>query len=215
MTGTRSGGLPWAPPITHQHLPPPGPHAESRWPRSTGQDSTQRRGPGWQGAARSSAVVALFCGAGTSGFRVGGGVRHLEEPRHRCSSRSWIALGSQPGLLLSLIPVFGCRSHLIHIPMSTLHNLPETLTAWELGKGKGQLMGTGRYQGGGEVAVSRKQEAPKAPGRQYSIRPQHPQCWASCEPPWRDKAVTLEAPSIHPMQTCHKICPRPGRVGSV
>lgn len=84
------------------------------------------------------------------------------------------ALGSQPGLLLSLIPVFGCRSHLIHIPMSTLHNLPQTLTAWELGKGKGQLMGRGRYQGGGEEEVSRKQEAPKAPGRQYSIRPPPP-----------------------------------------
>lgn len=46
-------------------------------------------------------------------------------------------LGSQPGLLLSLIPIFGCRSQLIHIPMSTLHNLPQTLTAWELGRGEG------------------------------------------------------------------------------
>lgn len=53
-------------------------------------------------------------------------------------------LGSQPGLLLSLIPIFGCRCRLIHIPMSTLHNLPQTLTASELGKRKGQLMSGGR-----------------------------------------------------------------------
>ena len=33
-------------------------------------------------------------------------------------------LGFQPGLLPSLIPIFGCRSRLIHIPMSTLRNLP-------------------------------------------------------------------------------------------
>lgn len=53
-------------------------------------------------------------------------------------------LGSQPGLLLSFIPIFGGHSCLIHIPMSILHNLPQILTALELGKGKGQLMSRGR-----------------------------------------------------------------------
>lgn len=71
-------------------------------------------------------------------------------------------LGSQPGLLLSLIPIFGCRSRLIHIPMSTLHNLPQTLTATELGKGKGQLMSGGREtQGERKRKLSGK--PPKAP----------------------------------------------------
>lgn len=54
------------------------------------------------------------------------------------------ALGSQPGLPLSLIPIFGCCHCLIHIPMSTLHNLPQTRTASELGKGMGQLRSGGR-----------------------------------------------------------------------
>lgn len=110
-------------------------------------------------------------------------------------------LGSQPGLLLPLIPIFGCHSHLIHIPMSTLHNLPQTLTAWELGKGKEQLMSRDREtKGEGKQRWAGSRKPPTASSRQHSIKPPG---WddRACEPPWRDKTVTPEAPSIHPVQS--------------
>lgn len=81
-------------------------------------------------------------------------------------------LGSQPGLWLSLIPIFGCRSHLIHIPMSTLHNLPQTLTAWELGERKGQLMSRDRgMQGGGSGGEQEVGSPQKLPAGSTSLFP--------------------------------------------
>lgn len=102
-------------------------------------------------------------GSGANRFQVGGRVRRLDRPRHRCSSHPWIPAW----LLLSLIPIFGrCRS-LIHIPMSTLHNLPQTLTAPQLARegtvdGQGQPRPRGRARGRRRC---RRQEAPTVPSR--------------------------------------------------
>lgn len=138
-----------------KHLPPPGlgteraDEAQVCWAPSCGL--------GWQWRAkawlRQNLSVALVFG-----WAAGSGIWNSQDTDVPAT------LGSQPGILLSLIPIFGCCSHLIHIPMSTLHNLPQTLTAWELGKEKGQLMSRGRGTegsgSGGEQEVGNPQKLP-------------------------------------------------------
>lgn len=117
-------------------------------------------------------------------------------------------LGFQPGLLLSLIPIFGCHTHLIHIPMSTLHNLPQTLTALELGKGTREPT-TGaerpRGRGGGGEQEAR---TPKGPSRQHAQGPP-----AGRVGPANFPGETRQQPQRHPAPIpCnpgHKMCPRP------
>lgn len=117
-------------------------------------------------------------------------------------------LGSRPARLPSLIPIFGCRSHLIHIPMSTLHNLPQTPTAPELGKGRGRLMrGVGGDQGEGRGG-SRKQETPRSPQQAGSTPSDPPLGQQDPRASWRDKAAAPEAPSIHAVQSGARVVPQ-------
>jgi hypothetical protein len=70
-----------------------------------------------------------ICGSGmaVSRWAAGSGIWNSQDTDVEAT------LGSQPGLPLSLIPIFGCLLLcLIHVPMSTLHNLPQTVTALEL-----------------------------------------------------------------------------------
>lgn len=159
--------------------------------------------PGWQADAQTLAGQSVCAALGPSFLGAPG-------------SGSWnsqdtdvpATLGSRPARLPSLIPIFGCRSHLIHIPMSTLHNLPQTPTAPELGKGRGQLMrGGGETKGRGEEgAGSRK--PPGAPSRQAALH-RTPR-WASRthEP----LGETRLWPQRHPASTLysqgHELCPK-------
>lgn len=120
-------------------------------------------------------------------------------------------LGSQPGLLLSLIPIFGCCSHLIHIPMSTLHNLPQTLTAWELGKGKGQLMSRGRGTegcgSGGEQEVGSPQKLPagSTPLFHYFLPPHPPAGLVGPGSLSGGTRLAPEAPCLTPGSQSHRM----------